>query len=475
MKKLLLYLILFFLFFIFSESVSAATLTICPSGCQYAGGEGIQQAIDAAKSGDTIVIQPGNYTKGTYVSEGGIQCFIDTKGKDLVIQGAGSTIDGQNDEIGTGIAGLFRTGICAYGGQVTIDSMTIKQTLGPAIIANKSRVIIKNVTFLDIDNSVISLRQSQAGIYNNLFTGSAGSGIVYGDTSYARIENNTMLPGGGAPGISLTFCNNGQPTADINNNIVVTRGSMTGIGIGCKNDNPDKLAGIKSSNNFVWKAEGGDCFGVPSGPSQYPDCATDELCTGVTFAYPDFVGDGSEAGTVCTWGDGPLYSGGATPKQGSLAASAGNSAGPCASAASSTCTNYIQNNPLPSPAAVPTGMITNIPPGGPGTTGGPTPGGGGQQQGQINFNKILLSPFYMYSTAAATMSAQPKSIEHELFLYIVMSVVYLMVIHFAVAIGNEFNLWFMSTFFVLGAVVGWWMGSWMGGFALAVILSLLFW
>jgi len=36
----------------------AATLTVCASGCSY---DSIQEAIDAAATGDTIAIAPGTY------------------------------------------------------------------------------------------------------------------------------------------------------------------------------------------------------------------------------------------------------------------------------------------------------------------------------------------------------------------------------------------------------------------------------
>lgn len=63
----------------------------------------------------------------------------------------------------------------------------------------------------------------------------------------------------------------------------------------------------------------------------------------------------------------------------------------------------------------------------------------------------------------------------DLFLYVVAAGVYLMVIHFAMAIRNEFNLWFMSFFFVLGAVIGGVLHSYESGFIFAVIMTLMFW
>lgn len=63
----------------------------------------------------------------------------------------------------------------------------------------------------------------------------------------------------------------------------------------------------------------------------------------------------------------------------------------------------------------------------------------------------------------------------EFFLYIVFSAVYIMVIHFAIAIKDQFNIFLMIGFFVLGGAVGWFMHSYETGFVLSIILSLLFW
>jgi hypothetical protein len=108
-----------------SSIINAATLTACPEGCPYAGGDGLQQAIDAAKDGDTIIMQSGNYRRNGFTPITGEkynQCFISTKGKSITIRGEGKAlIEGQNDELGTGTKGLFRIGICEQKGKVEIS------------------------------------------------------------------------------------------------------------------------------------------------------------------------------------------------------------------------------------------------------------------------------------------------------------------------------------------------------------------
>jgi hypothetical protein len=63
----------------------------------------------------------------------------------------------------------------------------------------------------------------------------------------------------------------------------------------------------------------------------------------------------------------------------------------------------------------------------------------------------------------------------DLFLYIVVSAVYIMLIHFAVAIKNQFNVFLMAGCFIFGGVVGYLMNSYESGFVLGIVLSLIFW
>lgn len=55
------------------------------------------------------------------------------------------------------------------------------------------------------------------------------------------------------------------------------------------------------------------------------------------------------------------------------------------------------------------------------------------------------------------------------------SAVYVMTIHFALAIRNQFNLWLMAGIFVFGALIGWYFHSLEIGFVLSIVLSLIFW
>ena len=63
----------------------------------------------------------------------------------------------------------------------------------------------------------------------------------------------------------------------------------------------------------------------------------------------------------------------------------------------------------------------------------------------------------------------------SLYVFIIASFVYIMMIHFAIAIKNEFNVFLMIGYFIIGGVVGWQLQSYELGFTLSVVLSLLLW
>ena len=61
------------------------------------------------------------------------------------------------------------------------------------------------------------------------------------------------------------------------------------------------------------------------------------------------------------------------------------------------------------------------------------------------------------------------------FFYIVISFIYVMIMHFAVGMRGQFNLFRYSSIFVITGILGWIINSFEAGFILGIIISLLFW
>lgn len=349
------------------------TIKVCPdneSGCSFMGGDGIQQAVDNAQNGDIILLQPGRYTRKQPTDDPQIKyryCLINTRGKTLTIKGQGAILDGENGGINYGLAedkAIMAIGICDHGGDILIESLQIKQTLRPAIFLRNSKAVIKNVTFLDIDSSAIDVwMDSEVIILNNLFAGSAGPGInvlpLPGKVN-VRIENNTFVGNGGA-GVVFNLCGASEPSANVTNNLIVNPGDLfsnplsgSGIGADCRQEE-QKLAGIKSSNNFVWKGQSIDgCVKGPDKLSPYANCVPGEICTGTTVTYPYFIGADDE-GTVCVWGEGRMAGDFNTrPSSPITQAGAGFGHGPCSNPESSACLNYIESQKSQFTKTIPT-------------------------------------------------------------------------------------------------------------------------
>lgn len=62
----------------------------------------------------------------------------------------------------------------------------------------------------------------------------------------------------------------------------------------------------------------------------------------------------------------------------------------------------------------------------------------------------------------------------DFYLYFILSFIYIMVIHFALGIKKEFNLFLMIGGFIIGGIVGWQMKSWEMGIVIGVVMSLMF-
>jgi len=81
---------------------------------------------------------------------------------------------------------------------------------------------------------------------------------------------------------------------------------------------------------------------------------------------------------------------------------------------------------------------------------------------------------FTQTTFFATSSAKTTTNSFDLSTYIMLSFIYIMIMHFAVNMGSEFNLMQMTAFFVLGGVLGHLLLGYEAGFVVGVVLSLIF-
>jgi len=84
--------------------------------------------------------------------------------------------------------------------------------------------------------------------------------------------------------------------------------------------------------------------------------------------------------------------------------------------------------------------------------------------------------FYIFAQTIdiATSSAKTITDSFSFTTYVILSLLYVTIMHFAVNIGSEFNLMQMVFFFVLGGVLGYLFLGYEAGFVFSVVLSLIF-
>lgn len=171
---------------------SAATLTVCPSGCAYTT---IQDALTAASNGDKIGIGPGTYNGG----------FTISKSVKLIGAGAASTTISLS-----GAAGGAAVSVSS-GASVVIGAVTIS---GPDLICSSCRGIY-NGGSLTLNDSAVS----------RAFRG--GGGIVNVNAATLTL-NNSAVSGSEAPRGGGILNEGG--TVTLNASTVSRSGSFSGGG-----------------------------------------------------------------------------------------------------------------------------------------------------------------------------------------------------------------------------------------------------
>ncbi len=437
-----------------------------------------QSTVDKAIDGDTIMIS-GTLSGPIFIPFNGKMavnsCFVDLKGKKLTLKGG--KLFGQGHETtdshhpgDSNDKYYHRAGICSEGGSFTIDGVDIREFEGGGLYFSGAKVVLKNSTVQGNDHGGISLFDSSLLAVNNTFLNAIGSS----GNSNIKAYSNTFI----SDAIHTT-CHQDVPPIEFVNNIVTQM--EVGVSIGgfadsnCS-DKVDQFKNQKIEYNLLWKKKDWGWY-----PQEYQGDFKGKI-----LADP-LIND------ICTE-PGGMCGGSIDPQAGSPALTGGNptistvlgaTGGPCINPASTTCTQFIAANQPPEPQIKPTEP--------PEPTKGPTPTGTNNKQkptGQpkegifpqiINpynlpevFGKLINLPNNITYTQEKTTKASSSGSGMDLILYIAFSAVYIMFIHFAVGIKNEFSIFWMIGYFVLGGVIGGWFHLYEAGFVFSIIMSLLF-
>ena len=85
------------------------------------------------------------------------------------------------------------------------------------------------------------------------------------------------------------------------------------------------------------------------------------------------------------------------------------------------------------------------------------------------------------TTATITLASSSAYLQNSsvlsftLFLYLLISTVYILTIYLAVGVKSQFQLFLFIGFFIFGGVLGAWLKNYETGLVVAIILSLIFW
>jgi predicted outer membrane repeat protein len=210
-----------FILLLASQASFANTITVCASGCNQTT---IQNAVNAAASGDTILVNINGA-----ITENGISIS-----KNLVIRGLGQNTTIVQAHAVRGSA-THRVFYIAGGVNVTIENLTIqngKETADPTAWNGSGCGIM-----IDGTSTIVTLNSVTVKNCDNVGAGGAGAGITLGGTTTTLYLNNCLIEGnvattGSAAGLYLS-ANNGVCQARntiFNSNTAYSSGGATFLG-----------------------------------------------------------------------------------------------------------------------------------------------------------------------------------------------------------------------------------------------------
>ncbi len=197
---------------IFCGMASADTLTVGSSGCDYTK---IQDAVDNASAGDTIVVYYGTYPENVRINN-----------KDL-------TIEGEDRE--TTIIDGCGSGDCirVSSSDVGISGFTIKNAGGHGVYAYGSDLNLSNATIRGCGKSAIYFKYGKSLTLRDSILENCNDGLYYyytAATGNATIEGNLIRDTAGN-GLCINLASGKSVT--INDNMIINSTGLNSDGIYC--------------------------------------------------------------------------------------------------------------------------------------------------------------------------------------------------------------------------------------------------
>jgi hypothetical protein len=250
--------------------VDAATLTVCPSGCDFTA---IQPAVDSALSGDTIRISSGVFP--------GVVSITD---KSLVLQGDGAnrTVIDRDDPVSGGPTVILS---CSQSFPITIQDLAITNThssfargvsgldnsgcelkLENSSVTGNGVGISHSGSTLSIENSVVADNEQGISVASGTGTlirttvtnnsGRFGLGIGIGTSGTLQVEFSNISNNGGSFGPG-GIENSGELVVSRS---IITNNTTTSMGGGIVNKGIATLTDSLIANNVAEAGDGGGIF-----------------------------------------------------------------------------------------------------------------------------------------------------------------------------------------------------------------------
>jgi hypothetical protein len=283
---------------VFASTSPAATLAVCPSGCQYSQ---VAAAVAAAQSGDTVTVAAGTY-------QGGF-----TIGVSLTLTGAGASqtiIKGGGPAVTIGAPGSSKLNVAISG--VTITGGVAQSSPESAALYGKAGVLASGggieITPDNIKNAHSETPGATVAISNSIITGNSVSPTVLvpspsGATCPGGLCKFAAAEGGGIYNAgNLTLTN-----TKVTNNSAVSALASDADGGGIENE--------MGSLTIVDSTLTGDEAGVKAPNGRFADSGAIDMEEGaltlrgssvthnsatVTAAWPDSVGSAAIGGAIHT-------------------------------------------------------------------------------------------------------------------------------------------------------------------------------